>query len=360
MIPAGEALPRISFGAGTSGGLLVSGERDEQRRAVATAIEHGIRHFDCAPIYGHGAAETNLGAVLRELGRPDVLVTSKVNITPEFLATGDLRTCVERSVRASLTRLQRDHLDFLLVHNPVNRGRYYDSPTDPRARLLSQYPPLTVDDYIGLDGVWEATTALREQGLVRRVGLGGMDNDPVALRAALASGLVALFQQPYHLLNPTAALPEHVRGAGFDPLALDAAGRAMDHRDSLVAAETHKVAVSAISPVAAGALTDDAVAGRPPDPVSARDVRFAGPDGFARQVELVVPFAELARESGMSLTELAYRFAMSHPAVTTVVGGFSHTGHVLEAVRYAERGPLPADVGAALADVWITTTKGST
>jgi aryl-alcohol dehydrogenase-like predicted oxidoreductase len=351
-------LPRISFGTGTSAGLFVSGDRDEQRTAARVAIDGHITHFDTAPIYGFGAAEVNLGAVLKEI-RAEVLVTSKVNITAEFLQTRDIRTCIVRSVKASLARLQRDHLDFLLVHNPLHRGRSYRDPSDLRVGRMEFYPPLTLDDYLGFDGVHEAAGELRQAGLVRYIGLGGMDSTPDTLKSVFASGDVALFQQPYHLVNPTAALPLRVRNSGFTPTAFDTSSGAADYEDVLTSAQSHGVAGSIISPVAAGVLTDDAFEGRAAEAVSARGKRFPVPGQFEDLVARAHIFANIANEAGMSVTELAYRFVLSHPAATTVVGGFSNVDQVRQAITFNERGPLEPGILAAIENAWIQQSIGA-
>ena len=54
--------------------------------------------------------------------------------------------------------------------------------------------------------------------------------------------------------------------------------------------------------------------------------------------------AELARELGLEgPVELAFRFALSKAGVSTVIVGYSSEGQLEEAIRWAERGKLPAD-----------------
>ncbi|HLF08325.1 MAG TPA: aldo/keto reductase, partial [Dehalococcoidia bacterium] len=53
----------------------------------------------------------------------------------------------------------------------------------------------------------------------------------------------------------------------------------------------------------------------------------------------------LARELGMeSVTELALRFALSKPGISTVLVGFSDVAQIEAAARWAERGPLGEEV----------------
>src|SRR5262245_10011339 len=92
----------IGFGCGGNAGLMVRGSPAEQRRVIERAVELGINYFDNAPDYGNGAAEENLGRVLKELKlRP--IITSKVEVRNTDL--GDIAGHVVRSTEESLQRL---------------------------------------------------------------------------------------------------------------------------------------------------------------------------------------------------------------------------------------------------------------
>jgi aryl-alcohol dehydrogenase-like predicted oxidoreductase len=78
-----------------------------------------------------------------------------------------------------------------------------------------------------------------------------------------------------------------------------------------------------------------------------RNTYFAPPylmDTLPR-VDAVAHDAELL---GTSLPELALRFILSHPAVTTTIPGMRRVGHVEANVAAAARGALPVDVIAQL------------
>ena len=106
----------IGFGCGNVGGLMIRGEPGDRVKAVARAMELGINYFDTAPSYGNYQSETNLGAVLKELGA-DVYVGTKVRPTTEGGQT--LGESVFRSVAESLTRLGREYVDLIQLHNHV-------------------------------------------------------------------------------------------------------------------------------------------------------------------------------------------------------------------------------------------------
>ena len=48
--------------------------------------------------------------------------------------------------------------------------------------------------------------------------------------------------------------------------------------------------------------------------------------------------------------ELALRFVLAKPGVSTVLVGYSDFAQVEDAIRWAERGPLPEEIVRRLAD----------
>ncbi len=94
-------------------------------------------------------------------------------------------------------------------------------------------------------------------------------------------------------------------------------------------------------PFAAGALaaTDvrHANAGEPGSPIIP-GAEYAADLARARRL------APLAAELGLEGTlELALRFALSRPGISTVLVGYSDLAQLESALRWAERGPLPAE-----------------
>lgn len=150
--------------------------RAERARVIHAALDAGFRTFDLAPAYGDGLAERELGRVLR--GRSEtVAVTTKFGIP--FRAIGELpgpmyfglrvaakalRTSfgakydqrefspqvMVRSLEDSLRRLKRDHIDCLLVHEPM-----------------------TLEQYQALGPTWRELQAQVEKGKLRRFGISG-------------------------------------------------------------------------------------------------------------------------------------------------------------------------------------------
>src|SRR6266487_2557129 len=118
----GLTVSALGFGCGAVGGLMVRGDRDEQRRAVSRALDAGITYFDTAAQYGDGASEENLGRVMRELGAwLRVVVGTKVRLRPDQVRS--VGSAIRQSLEESLERLGRSDVDAFHLHNPIGLTR---------------------------------------------------------------------------------------------------------------------------------------------------------------------------------------------------------------------------------------------
>jgi L-galactose dehydrogenase/L-glyceraldehyde 3-phosphate reductase len=297
----------LGFGCGAVGGLMVKGDAVEQRRAVEQAIDAGIRYFDTAPSYGDGRSETNLGRVLHELGSraSHLVVGTKFHVDPANPA--NVPAAIRASLETSLRRLQMERVHLLQLHSRIARS-------GPRS--------VTPQQVLGpiLDGL----RAVRDAGLAQHVGITA-NGDTDAIRQVLESGQVESAQIFFNALNPSAGYAGHTPPGGHD------FGGIVD-----VAAQ-HTVGVIVIRSLAAGA-------------VSARDERHANagdPGGitgerYEEDLARARALAALAAELGLeSPVELALRFAIAKPGVSTVIVGYSDVGQLTDAIRWAERGALP-------------------
>lgn len=321
-------LSEIAFGTGDNGGGIVYGSPAHQRELVVRALELGVNTFDCSPDYGKGLGEANLGRVLRELGADPIVVT-KVEIMPEEF--GRMSDKVRESVRDSLMRLGRDHVDIFMLHNPIRHARV------PQIR---QWTPLTPADVLG--DILPAMTALRDAGVVRHLGLACEAAEPSAVRSVVASREFAMINSWFNLANPSAATPV----AGL---------RERDRYDGLFdLAKEYELGVAVIRPLAGGALTGPILershAGRHD---LSRGYLRDQPEAFEPELERGRRFAFLHRPE-QTVSEAAVRFILSTPPVTTVVGGYSDAGQIEEAVRAVDRGPLTAADAAAVSAVFAT------
>ncbi len=92
---------------------------DDARPIFQAALEQGLFTFDCADMYGFGACEEVVGALLKELARRDEYVlATKVSFPmgPGPNQGGLSRKHIMEGVDASLKRLGHDYVDHLVIH----------------------------------------------------------------------------------------------------------------------------------------------------------------------------------------------------------------------------------------------------
>jgi aryl-alcohol dehydrogenase-like predicted oxidoreductase len=304
----GLTVSSLGFGCGAVGGLMVRGEPDNQRQAVSRALDAGIDYFDTAAQYGDGRSEENLGRVMRELGAwSRVVVGTKARLRAEDVA--DPARAIRASLQASLTRLGRSDVEVFHLHNPVALSRAADGSLE-LATVLGE--------------VAAGMRAVVEAGLARHVGFTGL-GDSAAVREVVRAEPYETVQTYFNVLNPSAGFTGHDGGQqDFEGL-IDTAARA--GRGVIV-----------IRVLAAGAAAAEPVrAANAGDPGAG----LVSGGSYAADVERARRVRDLAAELGLEgPVELALRFGLSKPGVSTVLVGYSTLDHLEQAIKYAERGAL--------------------
>lgn len=302
----GLEVSRLTFGCGAVGGLMTKGNAADQDRAVHWARDHGINFFDTAASYGDGVSETNLGRALG--GNTDgIVVSSKVGLSEEDMS--DVAAAVRKSLDASLTRLRLDHIDIFQLHNTLGR-------TDHRGTL-------GVDQVLG--DIIPAFEKLRDAGKIRFLGFTAKGNAD-DLHKLIECGSFASAQIFYNLLVPSAGgvVPE-----GYP---------ADDFRQLLDAAMRHGVGSIGVRVLAGGALSGSVVR----HPLGMPSVTPIGSDtDYATDVHRALQFAPLI-EAGYatSLPELAVRFVISNPDLSTTEIGIATLEELQQAAAAVNKGPL--------------------
>src|SRR5262249_39395070 len=152
---------------------------------------------------------------------------------------------------------------------------------------------ITPEDVLGPGGVADVFDALRREVKTVHLGLTAL-GDAASLLEVLRSRRFEAIQVPYHVLNPSAGSP------------LVPAGVEANYGNVIAECERLGIGVLAIRVFAGGAL-----AGQPPS-AHTRTTKFFPMPVYERDQTRA---AALARElpAGLSLRELALRFAISHP-----------------------------------------------
>lgn len=93
---------------------------EEQARPIfKAALDHGLYYFDCADVYGLGASEEVVGAILNDLlPRDEYVLATKISMPMGAGAnqSGLSRKHVIEGVDACLKRLGHDYVDHLVIH----------------------------------------------------------------------------------------------------------------------------------------------------------------------------------------------------------------------------------------------------
>jgi len=259
--------------------------------------------------YGDGQSEKNLGRVLQALKPANVAVGTKVRLSAS--ETGRIDEAVRISLEGSLARLRLDRVDILHLHNPITESG------GGSALSVRQV----------LDGVVPAFERLRQQGKIRFLGLTAL-GDTAALHRVIDARVFDSAQVVYNMLNPSAACELPARYPAQDY------GRLFDHTQAA------GVGVVGIRVLAGGALSGSAerhpIAGPAPEPIGSAMSYDADIDRARRLMPLI--------EEGFatSLTEAATRFALSHPAMGTILVGMATPQQFEDALAAVRKGPLPA------------------
>ena len=307
----GLDVSRLTFGCGAVGGLMTKGDAADQDRAIAWARDNGINFFDTAAAYGNGTSEENLGRALN-------VVSAKVGLNNDDLT--DIAGAVARSLDASLTRLKLDHVDIFQLHNTLGRPDFRGT--------------LNVDQV--LDDVIPAFEKLKDAGKTRFLGFTAK-GDADDLHKLVKCGAFSSAQVFYNLLVPSAgeAVPANYPADDFRQLlnvALDNGVGSIGVRvlagGALSGSEArHPLGMASVDPI--GSETDYAT-----------DVRRA------RQF---IPLVEAGHAA--SLPELAIRYVISNPALSTTEIGIATLEELQQAAAAVNKGPLSDDALAQIKKV---------
>ena len=281
----GMEISRVGCGAWAIGGAgwwHAWGDQDDEQSiaAIRRAVELGINWVDTAPIYGLGHSEEVVGRALQGLDdRPYVFTKASLYEKDGAVAHSLERDSIRREVEASLTRLQLDVIDVYQVHWP-----------DP-------------DEDV--EEGWSTFAEIKEQGLVRHIGVSNFD--VAQLRRAQAIAPVETLQPPYSLLE---------RGIEDEILPF---------------CEQEGIGVVCYSPMASGllsgAMTRERIAALPDNDWRKHDARFNEPE-LSRNLAIVARLQTVADRHDTTPGAIAVAWTLHHPAVHGSIVGFRRPDQV--------------------------------
>ncbi|HZZ12701.1 MAG TPA: aldo/keto reductase [Paraburkholderia sp.] len=171
----GVFVSELCFGTMTFGGgegiwkQIGDLQQADAERLVGRALDAGINFIDTADVYSEGVSEQITGQALKNLKVPrdKVVVATKVfGQTAEFAnARGASRYHIIDGVKASLKRLQLDHIDLYQIH-----GFDPATPVEETVRALDTLVQHGHVRYVGVSN-WAAWQIVKALGVAERHGL---------------------------------------------------------------------------------------------------------------------------------------------------------------------------------------------
>ncbi len=290
----------IGYGAWGIGGTMWIGASDkESLAALHRAIELGVNFIDTALVYGDGHSEELVGRVAGEASRKVYVATKVPPKNRRWPAPSGVgieeafpRDYIVRSAEDSLKNLRLEIVDLLQLHvwNP---------------------------EWTGRDEWRRAFEDLKRQGKVRAFGVSLNNHEPDSGLGIIETGLIDTVQVIYNIFDQS---PE---------------------KNLFPACINHNIGVLARVPLDEGALAGRIHENTVFPEGDFRNFYFRGDrkKQVAERVDALV--RDLGLEDASHLSDIAIRFCLSHPAVSTVIPGMRTISSVEGNAMASGQGPLP-------------------
>lgn len=281
---------------------------EEGHEQLTYALEHGINFIDTAEMYSvpgrqetQGSTERIIGTWLHKRGRRDdfVLATKVTGPSPNFgyisPELGFGRNRLREALEASLSRLQTDYIDLYQLHWPERKTNCFGvlgySTHDDMWQDRFDEAQDTLDEFV-------KAGKIRYWGLSNETPWGVMRTCAVA--QLKGSQRPVSIQNPYNLLNRSFEI-------GLSEIAI-----------------RENIALLAYSPLGFGRLSGKFLRGEdtPSDRINQFKnlARYNGP----RSLEATERYVRIAREAGLTETQMALAFVNDRPFTTsTIIGATS-------------------------------------
>ena len=279
-------LPVVTLGTWQLADSEYWGAGGDPQNAVRSALDHGITCFDSAESYANGESEALLG---RALGRERSKVLLATKVSQRNLAPDKLTAACE----GSLKRLRTDTIDLYQVHWPSREVSFAET--------------------------FDALERLRRDGKIRAIGVSNFG--PLDLHDWLQSGSAVSNQVCYNAL---------FRAIEFE---------------ILPACRSAGVGVLAYSPLLQGILSGRWEAIEDIPTARRRTRHFAAAREGTRHrsagaeeetLHALRGLADLARETGIAMADLAMAWLIAQPGVTSIIVGGRRPDQVARNARAAE------------------------
>ncbi|MDE2901731.1 MAG: aldo/keto reductase [Chloroflexota bacterium] len=291
----GPEVSALGFGGWPMGGARYGSiDNDLAVAAIGRALDLGVTLFDTAVAYGLGTSESLMGNALQGHW-DDIVVVTKTGVVPQpdnpdaFYRDSRPET-IRSQCEFSLKALGTDFIDVYLIHWPD-----FDTPRDETMRAMED---LKAEGKIGHVGVSNFSTTLMDE--------------------CLAVSPIVANQVGYHMLDRR-------------------------HADEIIPyCAANGIGVMAYGSLAHGVLTG---AFKPDHQFEEGDWRGTGiafglplfhPDYLPETLEAVDEVTAAAEQVGLATPQLALRWVLDEPAISTALVGFRTPAEVDAAVDALE------------------------
>jgi aryl-alcohol dehydrogenase-like predicted oxidoreductase len=281
---------------------------DEAMRMIHKALDAGLNFIDTANAYVNGESERVVGKALADGRRQDVILATKVHfpMSDDPNDRGNSRRHILQAVEHSLQRLQTDWIDLYQIHRPVMHI--------PQDETLS-----ALDDLV-------------RQGKVRYIGCSTfpawMVMEALALSDHYGWARYVTEQPPYNLLDRRIenelvplALKQNLGLLPWSPLAMGMLAGRYESSDSL-----------------------------PEESRASRIGTWAADRVTQRGIDVARQTAEVARQKGLTPSQLALLWVKDQPGVTAPILGPRTPAHLEDALAVLEMN-LEEETVAALDEI---------
>jgi aryl-alcohol dehydrogenase-like predicted oxidoreductase len=299
-------LGTMTFG-GSDGiwGQIGDLQQADAERLVGAALDAGINFIDTADVYSGGVSEQITGQALKNLkvARDSVVVATKVfgETGPGPNMRGASRGHIADGVKASLARLQLDHIDLYQIH-----GFDPATPIEETVRALDQLVRHGHVRYVGVSN-WAAWQIVKALGIAERHGLARFES-----------------LQAYYTV----------------------AGRDLE-RELVPMLESEGVGLMVWSPLAGGLLSGKYGRDQQGEAGSRRTQFDFPPVNRDRAWDCVDAMRVIADAKGVSVAQIALAWLLHQPQVTSVIVGAKRPDQLADNIA-ASRVALTADELAAI------------
>ncbi|GAA5172929.1 aldo/keto reductase [Modicisalibacter zincidurans] len=265
-------------------------------KLIGRAFDAGINFIDTADVYSQGQSEVITGQALKNLNiaRDEVVVATKVfgETGPGVNARGLTRYHIMEGVKASLKRLQLDHIDLYQVH-----GFDPATPIEETVRALNTLVEHGHVRYIGVSN-WAAWQIMKALGIAERHGLARFES-----------------LQAYYTL----------------------AGRDLE-REIVPLLQSENLGLMVWSPLAGGLLSGKYGRDKQAEAGSRRTTFDFPPVDVERAYDCIEVMQRIAGAKGVSVAQIALAWLLHQRAVTSVIVGAKRIDQLDDNIAAAEVG----------------------